>query len=147
MDCGYYTSTLNSSVSLTFKGHLDIGGCRHWSHAFDSGVSIHVLGDLSLYGGTAHITLDDHPAQMIDLYGAASCGQVLFSRTGLANGEHSLKLALTGESPNMTSTDGPDRLLVLTNFMYVLFHVKYWLLSSNTTQMVVIGSDFIVTIG
>jgi hypothetical protein len=84
---------------------------------------------------------------MIDLYGAASCGQVLFSRTGLANGEHSLKLALTGKSPNMTSTDGPDRLLVLTNFMYVLFHVKYWPLSSNTTQMVVIGSDFIVTIG
>jgi len=68
------------------------------------------------------ITLDGRPTGLIDLYGAASCGKVLFSSTGLANGQHSINLKLTGESPNVTpSTDGPARLFVLTNFMHVSF--------------------------
>ena len=95
--------------------------CRHWSHGFDSGVSIHVLGDLSLYGGIVRVTLDGQPARLIDLYGAASCGQVLFSSTGLANGRHSINLELIGESPYTTSTDGPARLFVFTKFMHVFF--------------------------
>ena len=86
------------------------------------GVSIHVLGDLSLYGGIVQITLDGQPvARLIDLYGAASCGQELFSSTGLANGQHSINLKLTGESPNVNSTDGPARLFVFTKFMHVFF--------------------------
>ena len=85
------------------------------------GVSIHVLGDLSLHGGIVQITLDGQPARLIDLYGAASCGQELFSSTGLANGQHSISLKLTGESPNVNSTDGPARLFVFTKFMYVFF--------------------------
>jgi len=85
------------------------------------GVSIHVLGDLSLYGGIVQITLDEQPvARLIDLYGAASCGRELFS-TGLANGQHSINLKLTGESPNVNSTDGPARLFVFTKFMHVFF--------------------------
>ena len=85
------------------------------------GVSIHVLGDLSLYGGIVQITLDGQPARLIDLYGTASCGQELFSSTGLANGQHSISLKLTGESPNIKSTDGPARLFVFTKFMHVFF--------------------------
>jgi hypothetical protein len=66
------------------------------------------------------ITLDGQP-HLIDLYGTPSCGQVLFSSTGLANGQHSMNLKLTGESQNLVSRDpdGPDRLFVLTNFMHV----------------------------
>jgi len=88
------------------------------------GVSIHVLGDLSLYGGVVQIRLDEQPARLIDLYGAASCGQELFSSTGLANGQHSINLKLTGESPNVNSTDGPARLFVFTKFMHVLFRLS-----------------------
>ena len=94
---------------------------RRWSHGFDSGVSLHVLGSLSLFGGLVQITLDDQPARLIDLYGATSgCGQLLFSSTGLASGQHSITLKLVGESPNITSTDSdPARLFVLTKFMHV----------------------------
>jgi len=84
-------------------------------------VSIHVLGDLSLYGGVVRVTLDDQPARLIDLYGTSSCGQVLFSSTGLANGLHSITLELAGDSPNfIASTDGPAKLFVLKSFMHVL---------------------------
>ena len=71
------------------------------------------------------VTLDGQPAGLIDVYGAASCGQVLFSSTGLTNGRHSIHLELSGESPNVTSfTDGPARLFVFTNFMHVFFQSK-----------------------
>ena len=67
------------------------------------------------------LTLDDQPARLIDLYGAASgCRQVLFSSTGLTSGQHSITLKLVGESPNIISTDSdPARLFVLTKFMHV----------------------------
>ena len=95
-------------------------------------MSIHVLGDLSLYGGTVQITLDGQ-RRFIDLYGAPSCGQVLFSSTGLANGQHSINLKLIGESPDVTSTDGPARLFVFKNFMHVLFSpVNFWILTDHT---------------
>ena len=84
-------------------------------------MSIDVLGGLSQYGGIVQITLDGQPARLIDLYGAVSCGQVIFSSTGLTNGQHSIHLELTGESPNVTCTDGPARLFVFTSFMHVLF--------------------------
>ena len=92
----------------------------HWSNGFDSGVAIHVFGDLSRYGGIVRITLDGQP-RLIDLYGPASCGQVLFSSTGLANGQHSIHLELIGESPNVTFPDGPARLFVFKNFLHVFF--------------------------
>ena len=84
-------------------------------------MSIHVLGDRSLSGGMVQVTLDGQPARLIDLYGTASCGQVIFSSTGLANGQHSINLELTGdsESPKVTGTDGPPKLFFITNFMYV----------------------------
>ena len=91
------------------------------SHIFDLGVCIHVLGDLSLYGGVVQITLDGQRAELIDVYGAAICGQVLFSRTGLANGSHLINVKLTGESANVTSTGGPAGLFVFKNFMQVFF--------------------------
>jgi hypothetical protein len=118
--CGYSTSTLNSSLSLTFDGTYGIAAsfCCHWSHRFYAGVSIHVLGDLSLYGGIVEIALDSQPARLIDLYGTSNCGQVLFSGIGLVDGEHSISLKLIGESPNRTSTNrGPTRLFVFKNFM------------------------------
>ena len=105
------------------------------SHGFDSGVSIHVLGDLGLYGGTVQITLDGQPTRLIanDPYGDARCGQVLFSRTGLTNGQHFINLKLTGESPNVTSTNGPARLFVFKNFMHVFFlSVNCWFLTDYT---------------
>ena len=94
---------------------------RHWSNGFDSGVAIHVFGDLSLYGGIVRIMLDGQP-RLIDLYGAASCGQLLFSSTGLANGQHSIDLELIGESPNVTFP-GPARLFVFKNFLHVFFRL------------------------
>jgi hypothetical protein len=96
---------------MQFCGHLI---------QFDSGVAVYVLGDHTLYGGVLRITLDGEPAQSIDLYGAVTCGEVLFSRTGLANGQHSIDLELAGMSPNVTPTIGyPHGLFVLTNFMCV----------------------------
>jgi hypothetical protein len=60
---------------------------RHLAHAIDSGVAVYtVLGDHNLYGGVVQITLDGQPAQSIDLYGNATCGEVLFSNTSLVNG-------------------------------------------------------------
>ena len=96
--------------------------CRNCSesHEIDLGVSIHVLGGRSLYGGTVRVTLDDEPAGFIDLYGTASCGQVIFSSTGLADGQHSINLELAGDSPNfVASNDGPARLFAVKSFMHV----------------------------
>lgn len=105
---------------------------RHRAYLFDSGVAVYVLGDHNLYGGVVHITIDGQPAQSVDLYGAATCGQVLFSSTNLTNGQHSINLELAGESPNVTPSDGyTNGLFVLTNFMCVSFR---HLLASNVVN-------------
>lgn len=99
-------------------------------------MAIHVLGDFSLHGGTVQITLDGQLTQLIDPHGDARCGQVLFSRTGLANGQHSINLRLTEESLNLglnvTGTNGLAGSFVFENFMHVSFSSVNWFLIDDT---------------
>jgi hypothetical protein len=67
------------------------------SYAFDSGVAVYVLGNRNRYGGVVQITIDGQSVRSVDLYdGAVTCGGVLFSSTGLSNGQHTNKVELTG---------------------------------------------------
>jgi hypothetical protein len=135
--CGYYASAVNTSASLTFNGTNITCNSRTFVHAFYPGVAVYVLGNHNRFGGVVRITLDGEAPQSIDLYGAVTCGEVLFSKTGLANGQHSIKLEHAGMSPNVTPTSGyPDGLTVLTNFMCV-FHspANCYPLTSMITQI------------
>ncbi len=104
------------------------------SYAFDSGVAVYVLGNRNGYGGVVQITIDGQSVRSVDLYGAVTCGEVLFSSTGLSNGQHTIKVELTGMSPNVRPTAGyPNGLFVLTNFVHVflLSPVNCWILTSS----------------
>ena len=72
------------------------------SYAFDSGVAV---------------IIDGQSVRSVDLYGAVTCGEVLFSSTGLSNGQHTNKVELTGMSPNVAGY--PNGLFVITNFVHV----------------------------
>jgi len=67
------------------------------SYVFDSGVAVYVLGNRNRYGGVVQITIDGQSVRSVDLCdGAVTCGEVLFSSTGLSNGQHTNKVELTG---------------------------------------------------
>ena len=97
----------------------------HWTHTFDSGVAVYVFGNHDQFGGILQITIDGQYQQSVDLYSAtAICAQKVFSNTNLTNGQHTINLELTGESPNVTPSDGyTNGIFVLTNITCVFFRL------------------------
>jgi|GEM_PF-3238913 len=79
----HYTSTSGATANIAFTG-----------------TSIELFGTLNSYHGYATVQIDNLPSETISYYGTSRLDQQrVFSKVGLSNSAHTLKLVATGQKP------------------------------------------------
>jgi beta-galactosidase GanA len=92
----------------------DFGSTESWSTTAGAamtvtftGTAVQWIGPKNSNGGIASVSVDGGPATRVDSYtaGGKEFQQVLFSQTGLAAGQHTLTITVTGQQNPASSAD------------------------------------------
>ena len=66
-----------------------------------TGTAVRVYAEMSFNFGTADVYLDGELVENVILYGQAATGQLMFERTGLTDGEHTIRFARNAWNINL----------------------------------------------
>lgn len=91
---GSFSSTTGATIITSFTGHT----VEWWTEKREN-------------HGIAGVSIDNGPEEIVDLYAdrTDNNSQLVYSRSGLANGNHTIKIRVTGNKNLDTDGTGPDK--------------------------------------